>query len=115
MDQIEIELNKLNVKIDAIEEFLKKPFKNWTEEEIDEHGSKEQLRRKEEQLREERKQLREQQNILLRIKERDDGIQKRHSMDVDMHIDITHNNNVTMDIIELSILHARCDHDYTYS
>ena len=60
MDQITTEINKLNLKIDAIEQLLKKPFKAWTEGEKEEFGNHE-------QLREERKQLRE----LLILKERE--------------------------------------------
>ena len=51
MDQITTEINKLNLKIDAIEQLLKKPFKAWTEGEKEEFGNHEQLRKKEEQLR----------------------------------------------------------------
>ncbi|KAJ2984741.1 hypothetical protein HDV02_000929, partial [Globomyces sp. JEL0801] len=60
MDQITTEINKINSKIDAIEQQLKKPFKAWTEGEKEEFGNHE-------QLREERKQLRE----LLILKEKE--------------------------------------------
>ena len=60
MDQITTEINKLNLKIDAIEQLLKKPFKAWTEGEKEEFGNHE-------QLREERKQLRD----LLILKEKE--------------------------------------------
>ena len=52
MDQITTEINKLNLKIDAIEQLLKKPFGAWAEGEKEEFGNKEQLRKKDEQLRE---------------------------------------------------------------
>ena len=58
MDQITTEINKLNLKIDAIEQLLKKPFKAWTEGEKEEFGNHEQLRKKEEQLRKKEEQLR---------------------------------------------------------
>ncbi len=47
MDQITTEINKLNLKIDAIEQLLKKPFGAWAEGEKEEFGNKEQLRKKE--------------------------------------------------------------------
>jgi hypothetical protein len=75
MEQITDEIKQLSNKINAIEQLLKKPFKEWTEEEKEEFGSKEQLREerkqlrdKEEQLREERKQLRDKEEQL-RVKE----------------------------------------------
>jgi len=57
MEQITIEINKVNAKIDAIEDVLKKPFQDWSEEEKEMFGTIEQLRRKEEQLRKEKEQL----------------------------------------------------------
>jgi hypothetical protein len=83
MDRIETEINNLTLKIDAIEQLLKKPFKEWTEEEKEEFESKEQLREERKQLREERKQLRDkeqellkQQTILLQ-REQNQGIASR--------------------------------------
>ena len=67
MDQITTEINKLNLKIDAIEQLLKKPFKAWTEGEKEEFGNHEQLRKKEEQLRKKEEQLRD----LLILKEKE--------------------------------------------
>jgi uncharacterized phage infection (PIP) family protein YhgE len=71
MEQITDEIKQLSNQINAIEQLLKKPFKEWTEEEKEEFGSKEQLRDKERQLRdkeqalrEERRQLREERRQL---------------------------------------------------
>ena len=49
--QVETEINELKLKIDEIEQMLKKPFKEWTEGEIEEFGTKEQLRDESRQLR----------------------------------------------------------------
>jgi predicted nucleic acid-binding Zn-ribbon protein len=89
MEQLAAQIDKVNTNIDAIEELLKKPFRSWSEEEINLYGTeehqarkqlrkkeeqlrkeKEQLRNKEEQLRKEKEQLREQETILLRIREK---------------------------------------------
>lgn len=70
------EIKILTLKIDAIEQLLKKTSQNWTEEEKDEFGSHEQLRKKEEQLRE-LLILKEKQTILLI--EQNQGI----AMDID--------------------------------
>ncbi|KAJ2989494.1 hypothetical protein HDV02_004970 [Globomyces sp. JEL0801] len=69
MEEITDEIKQLSNKINAIEQLLKKPFKEWTEEEKEEFGSKEDLRKKEEQLREERKQLREERKQLRKKEE----------------------------------------------
>ena len=61
MEQITDEIKQISNQINAIQQMLKKPSKEWTEEEKEEYGSKEQLReerkqlRKKEQLREERR------------------------------------------------------------
>jgi seryl-tRNA synthetase len=52
-----------------LEILLKRPFAQWTDEEKEEYGDKQQLREKEKQLREEKKQLREKENQLRREKE----------------------------------------------
>jgi multidrug resistance efflux pump len=82
MEQLAAQIDKVNTNIDAIEELLKKPFRSWSEEEInlygtEEHQARKQLRKKEEQLRKEKEQLRkekeqlrEQETILLRIREK---------------------------------------------
>ncbi|KAJ3308619.1 hypothetical protein HDV04_001032 [Boothiomyces sp. JEL0838] len=59
MEEITAEINKINSKIDEIEFLLKKPFKDWTEEEKEEYGNKEHLRKKEDRLRKKEEQLRE--------------------------------------------------------
>jgi hypothetical protein len=51
MDKIEIEINKINLKIDEIELLLEKNYEEWTPKEIQKFGNHEQLRKKEEQLR----------------------------------------------------------------
>ncbi len=51
MDKIEIEINKINLKIDEIELLLEKDYEEWTPKEIQKFGNHEQLRKKEEQLR----------------------------------------------------------------
>lgn len=50
MDKIEAQIDKIYAKIDIIEEYLQKPFREWTEEEIETYGNKEQLRKQKEQL-----------------------------------------------------------------
>ena len=55
-------MEQLTAEIDDIDLLLKKPFQNWTEEEINVYGNEEQEARK--QLREERKQLREERKQL---------------------------------------------------
>jgi hypothetical protein len=67
MDKLEIEINKINLKIDEIELLLEKDYEEWTPKEIQKFGNHEQLRKKEEQLRDERKQLRD----LLILKEKE--------------------------------------------
>ena len=68
MEQITDEIKQLSNQINAIEQLLKKPFKEWTEEEKEEFGSKEQLRKKEEQLRKKEEQLRKKEQELLKQK-----------------------------------------------
>jgi hypothetical protein len=51
MEQITDEIKQLSNQINDIGKLLKKPFKEWTEEEK-EFGSKEQLREERRQLRE---------------------------------------------------------------
>ena len=65
MEQITDEIKQLSNQINAIEQLFKKPFKEWTEEEKEEFGSKEQLRKKEEQFRDKEHELLKQQIILL--------------------------------------------------
>ena len=64
MDQVTAEINKVNTQIDEIHLLLKKPFRNWTEEEKEAYGSKEQLMDKEKHLMAERKQLRDKEKQL---------------------------------------------------
>ncbi|KAJ3268319.1 hypothetical protein HDV01_003120 [Terramyces sp. JEL0728] len=82
-----------SIQLCVIEFYLDKPSKDWTDDEKDKYGSKEQLRKEKEQLRKEKVQLLEQQTILLRIKEKTnaEGIQgsKSLTVDVEMEVDIT--------------------------
>ena len=74
MDQITTEINKLSVKIDAIEQLLEKDYEEWPLKEKQKFGNHEQLREERKQLREERKQLRkkeEQLRELLILEERE--------------------------------------------
>ena len=69
MLSVEKDLVDVSIQLCVIEFYLDKPSKDWTDDEKDKYGSKEQLRKKEEQLRKEKEQLREQQTILFRNKE----------------------------------------------
>ena len=62
MLSVEKDLVEVSIQLCVIEFYIDKPSKDWTDDEKDKYGSKEQLRKKEEQLR-------EQQTILLRSKE----------------------------------------------
>jgi hypothetical protein len=87
MEQITVEIKQLSNKINAIEQLLKKPFKQWTEEEKEEFGSKEQLRKKEEQLRDKEQELLKQQTILLQ-REQNQGIAFLITAGTAMDIDV---------------------------
>ena len=74
MDQIATEINKLSLKIDAIEQLLETDYEKWTPNEKQKFGNHKQLRKKEEQLRKKEEQLRkkeEQLRELLILKERE--------------------------------------------
>ena len=58
IEAVEAEITKINAKLDVIDLMLKKPLSQWTEDEKEEFGSKDQLRKKEEMLRDEKKDLR---------------------------------------------------------
>jgi hypothetical protein len=66
LEQITDEIKQLCNQVNAIEQLLKKPFKEWTEEEKEEFGNKEQLRDKE-------LELLKQQTLLLQ-REQNQGI-----------------------------------------
>jgi len=73
MEKIEEQIVALEQKISSLEILLKRPFAQWTDEETEEYGDKQQvrekekqLREKEKQLREEKIQLREEKNLLLK-------------------------------------------------
>ena len=51
VEQVQSDINKLNSKLDTIDDLLKKPFLGWTEDEKEEFGNKDLLRKKEEQRR----------------------------------------------------------------
>lgn len=57
MQQLTAEINQVNTKIDDIDLLLKKPFQNWTEEEINIYGIEEQDARKQLRDKEQRKRL----------------------------------------------------------
>ena len=81
MEEISNEIKKLNSKIDVIESMLKKPFRDWTEEDKNFYGDEEKEARKdlrakekilherlnkwEDDLREEKKALREKEILIL--------------------------------------------------
>ena len=58
MEAVEAEITKINAKLDVIDLMLKKPLSQWTEDEKEEFGSKDQLREEKEMLRDEKKDLR---------------------------------------------------------
>ncbi|KAI8891578.1 hypothetical protein BC833DRAFT_662959, partial [Globomyces pollinis-pini] len=60
-------INKRKLKIDAIEQLLKKPFKAWTEGEKEEFGNHEQLREERKQLRKKEEQLRKKEEQLIEL------------------------------------------------
>jgi len=69
MDQITTEINKLDLKIDAIEQLLEKSYEEWTFKEKQKFGNHEQLRKKEEQLRKKEEQLRKKEEQLRKKEE----------------------------------------------
>jgi len=75
MLNVERDLVEVSIQLCVIEFYLDKPSNDWTDDEKDKYGNKEQLRNKEEQLRKKEEQLREgmnqlqeQQTILFRNK-----------------------------------------------
>ncbi|KAI8891790.1 hypothetical protein BC833DRAFT_626464 [Globomyces pollinis-pini] len=66
MEQLTADINKVSTKIDVVEMLLKKPFRTWTEEELNQYGIEEQKAR--DQLRMEKEQLKE--LLILNEKER---------------------------------------------
>jgi hypothetical protein len=63
IEKIEEQIVAVEQKISSLEIFLKKPFAQWTDEEKEEYGDKQQLREKKKQLREKEKQLREEKML----------------------------------------------------
>ena len=87
MEQITDEIKQLGNQINAIEQLLKKPFKEWTEEEKEEFGNHEQLRKKKEQLRDKEHELLKQHIILLQ-REQNQGIASLITAGTAMDIDV---------------------------
>ena len=71
-NKIQDSIDEINLKINTIEGLLKKAFKDWTNEEIEEYSSKDYLREKEKILREEKNKLMDEKLILLN-KQKYDG------------------------------------------
>ena len=75
MDKLEIEINKITLKIDEIEDLQEKDYEEWTSNEMKKFGNhdqlreeKRQLRKKEEQLRKKEEQLRDEKKLLMEEK-----------------------------------------------
>ncbi|KAI8901443.1 hypothetical protein BC833DRAFT_562459 [Globomyces pollinis-pini] len=87
MEQITDEITQMSNKINAIGQLLKKPSKEWTEEEKEECGSKEHLREERKQLRDKELELLKEQTILLQ-REQNQGISSLITAGTAMDIDV---------------------------
>jgi hypothetical protein len=69
MLSVERDLVEVSIQLCVIEFYLDKPSKDWTDDEKDKYGNKEQLREEKKQLRKKEELLREKQTLLLQKKE----------------------------------------------
>jgi hypothetical protein len=69
MEEVESKIMEISTQIQRVDFYLKKPFKLWTEDETEEFGTKEQLRKEKEQLRKKEEQLRKKEEQLRKEKE----------------------------------------------
>ena len=68
MNELQNEIKKINMKLDEIEEMLKKPSREWSEDEREEYGNHQELRKEKARLGTKEEQLRELQ--ILKEKEK---------------------------------------------
>jgi hypothetical protein len=84
MDEILTEIKNVNSKMNAVDQLLKKPFKTWSEEEKDEFGNHEFLRKERMYLGKKKTQLLE-----LLILEKRILLQRNQNQGIAMEIDST--------------------------